>query len=98
MEKDAVMLNSENVLYSEEKDVDKREKVRRKVVLLTNRRDNLITEGMRTIKRRRDIVVKAVDKGGGMAAMEKQWHKEEIEELITEDYRIRKNESKLRGK
>ena len=38
-------------------------------------------KGIKSIKRRRDIVVQAVDKGG-MVVMEKHWNKEKMEELV----------------
>ena len=80
--KEAVMLHSLNMPFREKED---REKVRRKVVPLikkankeANRRHNLTrkeSKMMGIVKRRRDILLQPVSKGGSISVMEKQCYK-----------------------
>ena len=79
------------ILYNEKKEEEEREKIRSKVIPIVertnkNRRDNLTKKerkGMWEINRRNDIVIQAVDKGGAIAVMEKEWYKERMKQRGT---------------
>ena len=77
-------MDVKHLLYNEKKEEEERYKIGRKVLPIVertnkNRRDNLTKKerrGMWKINRRNDLVIQAVDKGGAIAAMEKEWYKE----------------------
>ena len=98
--KEEVIMDVEDILYNEKKEGEERDRVRRKVIPIIeipnkNRSDNLTRKerrGMKEIKRRKHIVIQAVDKGGAVAVIEKEWYKEKMKEQVIEGYqRIGRN-------
>ena len=97
--KEEVLIDVEDILYNEKREEEEeRDRVRRKVTPIVeraneNKRDNLTLQeirGMREIKRRKDVVIQAVDEGGAIVVTEKEWYKERMKEQVIEGYRIRK--------
>ena len=70
----------EDIIYSERKEEEDRNKIRRKVIPIVerangDRKDNLTEKerrGMMGIKKRKDIVKQPADKGGGITVMGKE--------------------------
>ena len=78
--KEEVLMDAEDIIYSEREEEEDRNNIRRKVIPIVeranrDRKDNLMEKerrGMRGIKKRKDIVKQPADKGGGIAVMGKE--------------------------
>ena len=77
-------MDVEDIIQSERKEEEDRNKIRRKVIPIVesanrDRKDNLTEKERRGgMMKRKDIVIQPVDKGGGIAVMEKEWYKKKM--------------------